>query len=190
MYSAAAAQSLQSCPTLCDPIDGGPPGSPVPGSLQARTLEWVVISFSNAWKGKVKVGQSSLTLCDPMVYTVHGILQARILEWVAFPFSVGSSQPRDQTQVSLIAGRFFSSWATREAQKRVVWLHVNPLKSEERRVRVSNLNETWVVGSHASAKGWGLAEVLWKFHVYKGALVRDLFEKVETSLEGGAISPL
>ena len=54
-YAAAAAKSLQSCPTLCDPIDGGPPGSPVPGILQARTLEWVTISFSNAWKGKVKV---------------------------------------------------------------------------------------------------------------------------------------
>ena len=46
--AAAAAKSLQSCPTLCDPIDGGPPGSPVPGILQARTLEWVAISFSNA----------------------------------------------------------------------------------------------------------------------------------------------
>ena len=53
---AAAAKSLQSCPTLCDPIDGSLPGSPVPGILQARTLEWVAISFSNAgkWKGKVK----------------------------------------------------------------------------------------------------------------------------------------
>ena len=45
---AAAAKSLQSCPTLCDPIDGSPPGSPVPGILQARTLEWIAISFSNA----------------------------------------------------------------------------------------------------------------------------------------------
>ena len=51
----AAAQSRQSCPTVCDPIDGSPPGSPVPGILQARTLEWVAISFSNAWKWKVKV---------------------------------------------------------------------------------------------------------------------------------------
>ena len=49
------------------------------------------------------------TLCDPMGYTVHGILQARILEWVAFPFSRGSSQPRDRTQVSHIAGGFFTS---------------------------------------------------------------------------------
>ena len=51
----AAAKSLQSCPTLCDPIDGSPPASPIPGILQARTLEWVAISFSNAWKWKVKV---------------------------------------------------------------------------------------------------------------------------------------
>ena len=50
----AAAKSLQSCPTLCDPIDGSPPGSAVPGILQARTLEWVAISFSNVWKWKVK----------------------------------------------------------------------------------------------------------------------------------------
>ena len=53
--TAAAAKSLQSCPTLCDPIDGSPSGSPVPGILQARTLEWVAISYSNAWKWKVKV---------------------------------------------------------------------------------------------------------------------------------------
>ena len=58
---------------------------------------------------KVKVAQSCPTLSDPMDYTVHGILQAIILEWVAVPFSRGSSQPRDQTQVSCIAGRFFTS---------------------------------------------------------------------------------
>ena len=57
------------------------------------------------------------TLCDLMDYTVNGILQARILEWVAFPFSKGSSQPRDHIQVSCIAGWFFSSWATGEAQQ-------------------------------------------------------------------------
>ena len=53
--AAAAAKSLQSCPTLCDPRDGSPPGSPIPGILQARTLEWRAISFSNAWKWKVKM---------------------------------------------------------------------------------------------------------------------------------------
>ena len=58
---------------------------------------------------KVKVAQLCPTLCDPTDYTVRGILQARILEWVAFPFSRGSSQPRDQTQVSHIAGGFFTN---------------------------------------------------------------------------------
>ena len=56
---------------------------------------------------EVKVIQLCLILCDPMDYTVHGILQSRILEWVVFPFSRGPSQPRDQTKVSHIAGRFF-----------------------------------------------------------------------------------
>ena len=55
LCAAAAAKSLQSCLTLCDPIDDSPPGSPIPGILQARTLEWVAISFSSAWKWKVKV---------------------------------------------------------------------------------------------------------------------------------------
>ena len=54
-FATAAAKSLQSCPTLCDPIDGSPPGSPVYGILKARTLDWVAISFSNVWKWKVKV---------------------------------------------------------------------------------------------------------------------------------------
>ena len=63
--AAAAAKSLQSCPTLCDPIDGSPPGSPVPGILQARTLEWVAISFSSV--------QSRLTLCDPMSRSTPGL---------------------------------------------------------------------------------------------------------------------
>ena len=57
--ASAAAKSLQSCPTLCNPIDCSPPGSSIPGILQARTLEWVAISFSNAWKWKVKVKSRS-----------------------------------------------------------------------------------------------------------------------------------
>ena len=90
-YAAAAAKSLQSCPTLCDPMDSSPPGSPILGILQARTLEWVASSFSNACM-HTKSFQSWLTLCDPMDSSssgpsVHGILQARILEWVASSFS-------------------------------------------------------------------------------------------------------
>ena len=71
---------------------------------------------------KVKVAQSCPTFCDPMDYSppgfsVHGILQARILEWVAMPFSRESSQPKDWTQVSCIAGGIFTVWVTREAQR-------------------------------------------------------------------------
>ena len=102
--AAAAAKLLQLCPILCDPIDGSPPGSPVPGILQARTLEWAVISFSSAWKWKVKGKslshaaaaakslQSCPTLCDPTDGSppsspISGILQTRTLEWVVIAFS-------------------------------------------------------------------------------------------------------
>ena len=81
-----------------------------------NTTEWLSLHFSTLKRSESEVAQLCPTLCDPMDYTVHGILQARILEWVAFPFSRGFSQPRDQTQVSFIAGRFFTSWASREAQ--------------------------------------------------------------------------
>ena len=92
----AAAESLQSCPTLRDPIDGSPPGSPIPGTLQARTLEWVAISFSSAWKWKVKVKLlSRIRLSDPMDCSppgssIHVIFQARGLEWGAIAFSESS----------------------------------------------------------------------------------------------------
>ena len=100
MTAAAAAKSLQSCPTLCDPIDGSPPDFPVSGILQARALEWVAISFSNALYLNIyllsaaasKSFQSCPTLCDPIDgsppdSSVPGILQARTLEWVAISFS-------------------------------------------------------------------------------------------------------
>ena len=96
---AAAAKSRQSCPTLCDPIDASPPSSSIPGILQARILEWVAISFSSAWKWKVKIESEVAQLCptlrNPMDYrppgsSIHGILQARVLEWVAIAFSARS----------------------------------------------------------------------------------------------------
>ena len=114
--AAAAAKPLQSCPTLCDPIDGSSPGSPVPGILQARTLGLVAISFSNSvphpWdppgkntgvgchfllqcmkvKSESEVAQSCPTLSDPMDCSlpgssVHGIFQARVLECIVLAFS-------------------------------------------------------------------------------------------------------
>ena len=101
MWYIDTAKSLQSCPTLCDPIDGSPPGSPIPGILQAITLVWVAISFSNAWKWRVKVkskievAQSCPTLSDPMDCSlpgssIHGIFQARVLEWGAIAFSTAT----------------------------------------------------------------------------------------------------
>ena len=87
--------SLQSCLILSNPIDGSPPGSPIPGILQARALEWVAISFSNACmkvKSESEVAQSCPTLSNPMDRSfpgssVHGIFQARVLEWGAIAFS-------------------------------------------------------------------------------------------------------
>ena len=77
-------------------------------AAETQISEWKWKSLSRVW------------LCNPMDYTVHGILQARILEWVAFLFSRGSSQPKNQTQVSRIAGRFFTNWAIRETLKSYV----------------------------------------------------------------------
>ena len=78
--------------------------------------EVTIYSNIGAQENKVKVSQLCPTLCNSMDHTVNVILQARILEWVAFPFFRGYSQPRDQTQVSHIARRFLTSWATGEAQ--------------------------------------------------------------------------
>ena len=125
-HPAAAAKSLQSCPTLCNPVDSSPPGSPVPGILQARTLEWVAISFSSAWEWKVKVKSLSRVRlfvtpmdCSLPRSSVYGIFQARVLEWGAIAFSRGSSQPRDRTRVSCVVGRRFTIWATMEVRKKI-----------------------------------------------------------------------
>ena len=75
---------------------------------------------------KVKVAQSCLTLCDPLDDTVHGILQAWILQWVAVPLCKGSSQPRDRTHVSWMAGGFFTNWAKRESQVKLFPLDSEP----------------------------------------------------------------
>ena len=107
-------------PPSSAPLEEG--WSPCPGiwphsTQDVRSLEagYVLLTKQPIWTWKVKVVQSCPTLCYPMDNTVHGILQARLLEWVAFPLSRGSSQPKDQIQVSRIAGGFFTSWATREA---------------------------------------------------------------------------
>ena len=84
--------------------------SEVPREQYLRHTYWVDLQMPSESENR----SVCPALCDPVEYTVHGILEARILEWVAFPFSRGSTQPRDQSQVSLMARRFFTSWATRE----------------------------------------------------------------------------
>ena len=117
--AAAAAKLLQSCPTLCDPIDSSPPGSPVPGILQARTLEWVAISFSNGMKVKSEreVVQSCPTLSNPMDCSrpgssVHGIFQARILEWgtIAFCWRIREVKWKDKSHTANMWPRTETSW--------------------------------------------------------------------------------
>ena len=102
----AAAKSIQSCPTLCDPIDSSPPGPAVPGILQAITLEWIAISFSNAWKWKVKVKLLSRVRPSVTPWTAaylcssfHRIFQARVLERGAIAFS------DEQTRAAQIFGK-------------------------------------------------------------------------------------
>ena len=102
---------------------GGERGEREWNSWMASLTQWTWVqgnsgrSCKTAKLGVLQSKELWPTLCDSMDCIVHGILQARILEWVAFLFSRGSSQPRDQTQVSLFADGFFTSWATREAQE-------------------------------------------------------------------------
>ena len=102
LYMSAAAKSLQSSPTLCDPIDGSPPGSPSLGfSRQEHGVGCHFLLQCMKVKSESEVAQSCPTLSDPMDCSppgssVHGISQTKTLEWVAIPFSRGSSQPRDQ----------------------------------------------------------------------------------------------
>ena len=125
-----AAKSLQSCPTLCDSIDGSPPGSPVPGILQARTLEWVAISFSTAWKWKMKVkiesevAQSCPTLSDPMDCIVYqappSMGFSRQEYWSGLPL-IKATDPW-----SLRKGREDSGWVSRLWNQNDLIQHLYP----------------------------------------------------------------
>ena len=125
--AAATAKSLQSCPTLCDPIDGSPPGSPVPGIFQARTLEWVAISFSNAWKWKVKVKSLSyLWLFETPWTAAH---QA--------PLSMGFSRQEYWSGLPLPYPEYRCELDVKKAEQQCFWTMVlkktleSPLNSKE-----------------------------------------------------------
>ena len=103
LYTAATAKLLQSCLTLCDPIDGSPPGSTVPGILQARILEWVAISFSKAWKWKVKVKSLSharlLATSEIIAYQAPPSMGfSRQEYWSGLPFPSPGDLPNSETE--------------------------------------------------------------------------------------------
>ena len=127
----------------CPPPRDLPSPGIEPEFLTSPALAGRFFTTSSTWEAQINalvlVAQLCPTFCDPMGYSlpgssVHGILQARILKWVAIPFFRGSSWPRDQTWVSLIAGRFFTIWATREAlfniQKSIIFQYISFWKSE------------------------------------------------------------
>ena len=119
--AAAAAKSCQSCPTLWDPRDGSPPGSAVSRILQARTLEWVTISFSNAWKWKVKMKSLSCVQLIVTPWTVAcqappfmGFSRQEYWSGLPFPSPGDLPNPGIQPGSTHIVGRRFTVWATRE----------------------------------------------------------------------------
>ena len=133
LAAAAAAKSLQSCLTLCDPIDGSPIGSPIPGILQARTLEWVAISFSNAWKWKVKVKSLSRVrlLATPWTAAFQappsmGFSRQEYWSGVPLPFPALTS-PWIPAQWQRLArgwggkGKMMSVLHIIDAKKRIMW---------------------------------------------------------------------
>ena len=115
--AAAASKLLQLCPTLCDPIDGSPPGSSVPGILQARILEWVAISFSNAWKWKVKVKSLSRVQLFATSWTVAyqappSMGFSRQEYWSGVPF------PSPSSNKELISKNINKSYNTKKKKKK------------------------------------------------------------------------
>ena len=143
----AAAKSLQSCPTLCDPIGGSPPGSAVPGILQARTLEWVAISFSKAWKWKVKEKSLSRVWLFATPWTAASQAPPSmgfsrwVLEWGAIAFSKRSNRgckflfpknPVSPSCYTYFSAGFFKfqkvklTWLPNRTEVTSVWLSVLP----------------------------------------------------------------
>ena len=155
LHSIAAAKSLQSCPTLCNPIDGSPPGSPIPGILQARTLEWVAISFSNAWKWKVKVKSlSHVRLLATPWTAVHQAPPSMGFSRQEYWSGVPSPSPRGsltnpnyllfivciQCEEWLLKNKFFFSSNTHPCfWCHCIWHHSNRIKLSDN----SNLKEDW-----------------------------------------------
>ena len=148
----------QSCPTLCDPTD-----YTVHGILQARILGWVAFPFS---RGIFPTQGSNLGLphCRQILYQLSHKESPRILEWIAYPFSRGSSQPRNQTRVSCIAGGFFTNWATREEISSNLKLRSH--------IRVAH--QKWATGTCPVMKGhlWVALQTLWRVVYHENHMLK------------------
>ena len=147
--AAAAAKSLQSCATLCDPMDGSPPGSSIPGILQARILEWVAISFSNACM-HTKSLQLCATLYNPMDSSpagspVHGILQARILEWVAISFSPREAETHVRRNLQFRCGRNIQAFSKCAGLKDTPTGWTKPTSSDRPSAAPPQALDTWLL---------------------------------------------
>ena len=128
--AAAAAKSLQSCPTLCNPIDGSPPGSPVPGILQARTLEWVAISFSNAGKWKVKVKSLSRVRPSATPWTAAfqatlsmGFSRQEYWSGLSLPYITSIHPPKGRKMLKLRKKRKMELWLLAQCENLEVILY-------------------------------------------------------------------
>ena len=169
--AAAAAKSLQLCPTLCGAIDGSPPGSPVPGILQARTLEWVAISFSNAWKWKVKVNSLSHSrlFATPwaagyqappsMGFSRQEYWRGchRLLRWsgLLFPSSWHLPNPGIEPESPVLAGMFFT---TEPPGKPILYTVVyNPLYwCAISYLPICQMMDIWIVSTRTICASWSV----------------------------------
>ena len=149
MVFPAAAKLLQSCPTLCDPIDGSPPGSPVPGILQTRTLEWVAISFSNAWKWIVKVKSLSHVWLFAAPWTAAyqappSMGFSRQEYWSGLPLPSLNGFPYFLQFKSEFCNKEFMIWATVSSWSLFSWLYtVSPSSAAK---NIINLISYWLSG--------------------------------------------
>ena len=139
--AAAAAKSLQYCPTLCDPIDGSPPGSFVPGILQARTLEWVAISFSNAWKWKVKMKSLDSILKS---WDITLLTKVHIVKAMVFPIIMSGCENWTKMKAEHQRIDAFEQWCWRSLL-RVPWTARKSNQSILKEINPEYTLEGWMV---------------------------------------------
>ena len=161
--AAAAAKSLQSCLTLCDPIDGSPPGSPVPGILQARVLEWAAISFSNAWKWKVKMKSLSHAWLlatpwtaarqapPPMGFSKQEYWSGLPLPWVCLKAHMKTTKGLGEVLDTQVLASYLETVTVHDASESVVLLRDELASKALLSLLLGNL---WVMDKVGDAKIW------------------------------------